>query len=251
MRKTVELLIDEEQEMSGVEAVSLVKFPAIETDFVFFSKDVGKKVEFALDEEKRMVIGPALIPDKLIMRLDENNEEYDVYFSKETVRQIMEKFMREERTNEATEEHEKPVNNITFVESWLVEDSEKDKSALYGFNLPVGTWMIASKVYNNDVWEKVKNKQLRGYSIEGYFTDKLVEMMKGKLCKNCPEDKIIIEQLKEILLEEVKPDAMLNGMPLFKSFQAAKMYGEIFHNTNKFETVYLNGSILYATKINK
>ena len=123
------------------------------------------------------------------MRLDENNEEYDVYFSKETVRQIMEKFMREERTNEATEEHEKPVNNITFVESWLVEDSEKDKSALYGFNLPVGTWMIASKVYNDDVWEKVKNKQLRGYSIEGYFTDKLVEMMKGKLCKNCPEER--------------------------------------------------------------
>ena len=248
MRKKVELLIDEDEPISGIEAVSLVRFPAIETDFVYLSSKADKKMTFAVDEEKQMLVGPALIPDKLIMRLDENDQEYDVYFSKETVAQAMELFMQEARTNEHTLEHQSKIDGVTVVESWLVEDSQKDKSALYGFNLPVGTWMLSVKVNNNAIWQKVKNREVRGFSIEGYFTDRLVEMNKGTLCRNCPEDKEIINKLKSILLEEVTPSAKLNGQPLFNRAQDAQLWGEIFYNQTGFTAVKLNGKTLYASK---
>ena len=101
MRKQVELLI-EDDEMNFISAVSLVRFPAIEQNWVYLSATQDKKMQFATDDEKRMLIGPALIPDKLIMRLDEDDKEYDVFFSKETVRHAMELFMQEARTNEST-----------------------------------------------------------------------------------------------------------------------------------------------------
>lgn len=248
MRKKVELLIDEEEPISGIEAVSLVRFPAIETDFVYLSSDADKKMSFAMDDEKQMLIGPALIPDKLILRLDENDEEYDVYFSKETVRQAMELFMVEARTNESTLEHASKIDGVTVVESWLIEDSKKDKSALYGFDLPQGTWMLSVKVNNKDIWQKVKNRDVRGFSIEGYFTDRLVEMKRGKLCKNCPQDEKIIAELKSILLEEVQPAGVLNGQPLFSRSQDAQMWGETFYNRTGFSVVKLNGQTLYAAK---
>ena len=248
MRKKVELLIDEDEPISGIEAVSLVRFPAIETDFVYLSSKADKKMTFAVDEEKQMLVGPALIPDKLIMRLDENDQEYDVYFSKETVAQAMELFMREARTNEHTLEHQSKIDGVTVVESWLVEDSQKDKSALYGFNLPVGTWMLSVKVNNKSIWEKVKKREVRGFSIEGYFTDRLVEMNKGTLCRNCPEDKEIIEQLKSILLEEIQPTDVLNGQPLFKKSEEAQLWGEVFNNRTGYTAVKLNGQLLFAAK---
>ncbi len=248
MRKKVELLIDEDEAISGIEAVSLVRFPAIETDFVYLSSSADKKMCFALDEEKQMLIGPALIPEKLILRLDENDEEYDVFFSKETVAQAMELFMREARTNESTLEHNTKIDGVTVIESWLVEDSKKDKSALYGFDLPVGTWMIATKVNNKEIWEKVKNREVRGYSIEGYFTDRLVEMKRGKLCKNCPQDEKIIQQLMSLILEEVKPAGTFNGQPVFRRSQDAVLWSETFYNRTGFTTVELNGVTHYMAK---
>ena len=248
MRKQVELLIDETEEITGIEAVSLVRFPAIETDFVYLSKVKDNRMAFAMDEDKRLLVGPALIPEKLIMRLDEDDKEYDVFFSKETVRQAMELFMREARTNEHTLEHNSNIEGVTVVESWLVEDSVKDKSSLYGFDLPVGSWMLSVKVNNLDVWEKVKAKEVRGFSIEGYFTDRLVEMTKGSLCKNCPDDETIIAELKSILLDEVQPSAVLNGQPLFLKAQDAQLWGEMFYNQTGYRAIELNGKTLYAAK---
>jgi hypothetical protein len=248
MRKQVELLIDETEEITGIEAVSLVRFPAIETDFVYLSKVKDNRMAFAMDEDKRLLVGPALIPDKLIMRLDEDDKEYDVFFSKETVRQAMELFMREARTNEHTLEHNSKIEGVTVVESWLVEDSKKDKSSLYGFDLPIGSWMLSVKVNNLDVWEKVKAKEVRGFSIEGYFTDRLVEMTKGRLCKNCPDDEVIIAELKSILLDEVQPSAVLSGQPLFLKAQDAQLWGEMFYNQTGYRAIELNGKTLYAAK---
>ena len=162
MRRQVELLIDED-ELTGIEAVSLVRFPAIEENWVYLSATQDKKMQFATDDEKRLLIGPALIPEKLIMRLDEDDEEYDVFFSKETVRHAMELFMQEARTNESTLEHQSKIDGVTVVESWLIEDKKMDKAALYGFDLPMGTWMLSVKVNNPDIWEKVKAKDVRGF----------------------------------------------------------------------------------------
>jgi hypothetical protein len=131
--RTVELLIDEEQEDFGVEAISLVKFPAIEENFVYFNKE--QKLTLAkVDEDKQLLIGPALIPDKMIPRYDDmKEEEFEVYFSKETVEQAAELFMRQKRNDEYTVEHRAKVDGLSIFESWIVADADRDKANVYGF----------------------------------------------------------------------------------------------------------------------
>lgn len=178
-RKLVELLIEEDQDAFGVEAISLVKFPAIEENFIFFSKDKKQKALSlaAIDEDKRTLIGAALIPDKNIPRYDEmSDEEYDVFFSQDTVKLASELFLKSNRTNEHTFEHQEKVDGVSVVESWIVEDPEMDKSKHYGMSMPVGTWMVRVHVGNDEMWEAVKEGSIRGFSIEGFFVDSVQEM---------------------------------------------------------------------------
>jgi len=182
-RKLVELIIGDETEGLPVEAISLVKFPAIEENFVFFSK--GKNTLAlslaAIQEDKRTLIGPALIPEKEIPRFDDNTgEEYDVYFSESTVRQASEMYMMNSRTNSHTFEHERPVEDVHVVESWIVEEPSMDKSKHYGMEMPKGTWMVRVQVANDEMWEEVRNGSIRGFSIEGYFIDSVEEMSERK-----------------------------------------------------------------------
>ena len=163
--KTIELLIDEEMELSGITAVSLVRFPAIEENFVFFNRG-DKYIMAKVDEAKRMLVGPALIPEKRIARYnEEEDEEYEVYFSVETVRQASQLYMKEEKTNSHTYEHVDDISGLTVVESWLIEDPKRDKAALYGFDLPVGTWMLSMKIWDENIWNAIIEKDVRGFSI--------------------------------------------------------------------------------------
>ncbi len=175
-RRLVELVIDEESERFGVEAISLVEFPAIEENWVFFNKDNFLSLA-KLDEEKKTLVGAVLIPEKEIPRYDQElDEEYVVYFSKETIKQAQELFMSSLRNNNATYEHKVPIQGLSVVESWIKEDEKYDKSSQFGFDkMPIGTWFVKMKISNDEIWEKVKNKEVKGFSIEGYFTDKLIE----------------------------------------------------------------------------
>lgn len=178
-RKLVELIIGDEYEGLPVEAISLVKFPAIEENFLFFNKGGHQKALSlaAIDEEKRTLVGPALIPDKEIPRFDDaTGEEYDVYFSKDTVKQASELYMKHNRTNEHTFEHQTPVDNVHVVESWLVEDPNVDKAKAYGMDMPKGTWMVRVQCANDEMWQQVKAGEIRGFSIEGYFIDRIEKM---------------------------------------------------------------------------
>lgn len=213
--RTVELLIDEEQEDFGVEAISLVKFPAIEENFVYFNKE--QKLTLAkVDEDKQLLIGPALIPEKMIPRWDESaQEEFEVYFSKETVEQAAELFMRQKRNDEYTVEHRDKVQGLSIFESWIVADKDRDKAAVYGFDVPDGTWMVSVKVHNGEVWSDVKDKKYRGFSIEGYFIDKLIKM----------ED-VTVEAVAEAIREVLEPVAFLDGKPLFETALEANLMAE-------------------------
>ena len=175
-RRLVELVIDEESERFGVEAISLVEFPAIEENWVFFNKDNFLSLA-KLDEEKKTLVGAVLIPEKEIPRYNQElDEEYVVYFSKKTIKQAQELFMSSLRNNNATYEHKVPIQGLSVVESWIKEDEKYDKSSQFGFDkMPIGTWFVKMKIDNDEVWEKVKNKEVKGFSIEGYFTDKLIE----------------------------------------------------------------------------
>jgi len=137
---------------------------------------------FALNVDEQVVVGPLMIPDKLILRIDQEGNPYHVFFSKDTVKAIANKMMRSKLLDKMNIEHnpDRPVEGY-MMETWIVEDSMKDKSALYGFDLPEGTWVGMYKVENEDVWELVKQKQVKGFSIEGFFSDKLVQAKKENI----------------------------------------------------------------------
>ncbi len=191
--KIVELILDEEQMLSGVQAISIVEHPAIESDFITLSKEQEIKLA-EVDSEKRILMGPALIPNKTIFRTN-GEEEYYIYFSKDTVRKASELFLTKGNQNKSTLEHNFELEGLSVVESWIVE-SEKDKSQAYGLNVPEGTWMVSMKVYNDEVWDSyVKTGKVKGFSIEGYFADKV------NMSRQISLDDIIseVEQEEELL----------------------------------------------------
>lgn len=171
--KLIELIIDEEMELSGIDAISIVESPAIEEDFIAL-KTEQKEYKFAeVDKEKKIIMGAMLVPDKPIYRRDENEGEYYIYFSKNTIRKAMELFFQNGNQSNATFEHMESITGLTMVESWIVEDTDKDKSKLYELNVPVGTWMGTIKVNNDKIWNDfIKTGKVKGFSIEGYFADK-------------------------------------------------------------------------------
>ena len=168
--KVYELFIEEDSEFSGIDAISIVEEPAIEEDFITLSAD---KVQLAkVDDEKRILMGAALVPNRKIYRNSED-EEYYIFFSEKTVRKASELFLARGKQNNSTLEHEYNIKGLSVVESWIVEDETNDKSKLYNLNVPVGTWMVSVKVNNEQIWEEfVKTKRVKGFSIEGFFTDK-------------------------------------------------------------------------------
>ena len=169
--RIVELLLDEESLQAGIQAISIVESPAIEEDFVALKEE--ERVELkTIDEDKRVLLGAALVPNKPIYRRS-GEDEYYIYFSQDTVRKASELFFINGNQNKATLEHQIDITGLSVVESWIIE-GEQDKSKMYGMNLPVGTWMVSMKVHNDEIWnDYVKNGRVKGFSIEGYFVDKV------------------------------------------------------------------------------
>jgi len=195
--KIVELLIDENSEELAIDAISLVTAPAIEQNLVFFGKQKNHLTFAKVDEEKRMLISPALIPNKQIFRHDPNtSSDYYVYFSKETVAKASQLYLKHNNHHKATYQHQDRVSGVLTVESWIIEDSKLDKSTLYGFSLPVGTWMVKMHIENEELWQEIKSGTLKGLSIEGYFTNKFEQMNKTE-----PTNEEILAALNEIIEE--------------------------------------------------
>lgn len=198
--RIVELLIDENELFSGIEAISIVDSPAIEENFIALSEQ--KKIQLAeVDKEKKILMGAALIPNKNIYRTD-GKDEYYIYFSEDTVRKASELFFMRGNQNKSTLEHEAELNGLTVVESWIIEDEVHDKSRKYGLDMPVGTWMVSMKVNNDEVWnDYVKTGKVKGFSIEGYFTDK-VDMSKIEALEEESEAKEILLEIANTILED-------------------------------------------------
>jgi hypothetical protein len=189
--RIIELILDEEDLDAGVEAISIVESPAIESDFVALKNQEIKLAE--VDKEKKILMGALLIPNKPIYR-NGSEGEYYIFFSKDTIVKASQMFLQNGNQSRSTLEHAQALNGLTLVESWIVEDKAKDKTALYGLDVPVGTWMGSVKVNNEDVWnEYVKTNKVKGFSIEGYFADKM----------EAPKE-AIEEQMAEQLLSKIK-----------------------------------------------
>ena len=176
--KIVELVISDDNQELAIDAISLVTSPAIESEFVFFGKEKNNLTFAKVDEEKRMLVSPALIPNKQIFRHDPNTDsDYYVYFSKDTVRKASELYLKHNNHHKATYQHQDRVSGVLTVESWIKE-GDSDKSKLYGYDLPNGTWFVKMKIENDELWQKIKAGELKGLSIEGYFTNKFEQMQK-------------------------------------------------------------------------
>ncbi len=194
--KIVELILDEEQEEGGIEAISIVESPAIESDFVALRAEEVKLAE--LDKDKKILLGALLIPNKPIYRKGEEGDYY-IFFSKDTVEKASQMYLKNGYQNSTTLEHAQALKGLTLVESWIVEDKVHDKSVKYGLDVPIGTWMGAVKVNNDEIWnEYVKTNKVKGFSIEGYFADKM-ERPKEKIQDNLSKEDKIIKEIIEIL----------------------------------------------------
>lgn len=189
--RIVELILDEESEL-GIEAISVVENPAIEEDFIALKSQEFKLAE--IDGERRILMGALLIPNKPIYRRN-GEDEYYIYFSKDTVLKASQMYLMNSKQNNSTLEHQHQLEGLSLVESWIVEDKVHDKSVKYGMDLPLGSWVGSVKVNNDQIWnEFVLTGKVKGFSIEGYFADKMER----------PNDQTIKDELAQIEEEEAE-----------------------------------------------
>jgi hypothetical protein len=197
----IELVLDEDNNEIGIEAISVVENPAIEEDFVALNGNIIELKE--ADKERKLLVGALLVPNKPIYRRS-GDEEYYIYFSKDTVVKASQMYLMNGNQSKATLEHEHDINGLTLVESWIVEDEVHDKSRKFGMNVPLGTWMGSVKVNNDEVWNDfVKTGKVKGFSIEGYFADRM-ERPKEPIADLQEELAAIEEAEAEYMLSQIK-----------------------------------------------
>ena len=173
---------------SLVYAVSLVQDPAMESGYEFFN---ATRIQLA-DDEKRVVVGAVLVPDKDIYRYDENTGmEYFLSFSRKAVRELSEKFLRDGFANNWTLDHERGAEGLYTVESWLKSDMERDKSVALGIDpsLPIGTWFMTTKINDDSIWKEVKDGRWSGFSVEAYVSLLETEFSKQEKNEEMNEEK--------------------------------------------------------------
>ena len=149
-----------------LENIAIVEAPAIQIDFLCFNKE--KQYAFT-DNSKHILTGPFLIPEKRILRYDEQGTPFNIYFSKSTVEKIAYEFMNSDKIHAFNLAHEKDTDKLTLIESWVKVD-ENDKSTALGIDVPVGTWLGSVKVNDDKIWKDIMAGKYNGFSIAGLFS---------------------------------------------------------------------------------
>lgn len=184
-----------EKEDAGVYAVSLVETPAMEDTWLAL-KEHPKEIQFsAVNDEKRLLLGAVLIPNKKVYRNMDGHEFY-ITFNEQTIEKTAHNFFKNGFQNNSSENHEVKLEGVSFVESWIVENPETDKSKAFGKTYEKGTWVAMAKVDNNEAYEKAKNGKLNGFSIDGLFSLKEVMLNQDTMSEKA---KTFIEELKEAI----------------------------------------------------
>jgi hypothetical protein len=255
--KVIELLLSEE-EQAYLDSVSIVDNPAIERNFIAFSKDVPAKLYF--NDEKMIVLGPAMVPNKRIPRTDDNGELYFVYFSPETIRVAADLFLKKNKASKNNINH-RPVysDKLHVMESWIKE-SNNDKSTDYGYkDLPVGTWFVSMKVDDMDTWKKIKAGELNGFSVEGAFMfgPEQLEAMEfarykkkykdvrtryRKAYKGLSEDEKRQMDVLIYMIEEIGNDEYDDPQAAVARSRELGLEGRIHSHTDNGRTYYMPGS---------
>ena len=194
----------------GIDKISLVESPAVEQSFLYFNSDKEKeKIKMAIiNDEQQIITGLIMRPQKLIYRRNEKTgESFYVFFTEETVRQTAELYLKNYKQKDINEEHSKDVNDIYLFESWLVEDPKNDKADALGLEAIKGDWYGTMRVSNKDIWKKIKDGLLTGYSIEGTFLSTF-NMVERQL-NDCEKIQFLLSIVDKELSDEDKIKEMI------------------------------------------
>ncbi|WP_313553009.1 XkdF-like putative serine protease domain-containing protein [Sphingobacterium multivorum] len=184
-RKLYELKINPSIGMD-VNVISIVDSPAVESSFLAFSKQ-EKKETFAVANDDRMeLIGVAMIPDKIIPRFDGvTKEEYDVFFSKDTIRTIAQNYFYSGYQHSINLQHSDTFVNAHVWQSYIV-DSAMGLNAPKGIEAIDGTWVVGVQLDKSDtgaqkLWKFIKDGTYTGFSVEGYFINQLTQNFNSQI----------------------------------------------------------------------
>lgn len=176
---------------SDVYCISLVQDPAIEVNYVALSKE--KPLQILLEkEDKHIIVGCALVPDKPIYRRD-GDEEFYIQFSAETIEKLAHNYLANDRVYSFSTDHKDVADDVYIIETWL-KTSENDKSKDYGLDAPIGSWMVMAKVENEEIWKRIREGELQGFSIEAVVDLKEIN---NKIINNmAKENKVELEAVE-------------------------------------------------------
>ncbi len=215
MLKTYEATFKENSE--GVFSISLVNDPATQETFIALSKQ--KEIKLAeVDKEQRILMGLVLQPDQLIYR-NQGGEEFNIVFSEDTIKELSSNFLKQGFQLNSKLEHDAPIQDISIVESWIVENPKVDKSTNFGMEYPKGSGMATMKIDNDEIW----NDYVKTGKVQGFSVDAMVDLKEVNLKSNiemAEEKKTFADQVNEVLVnlglvkektEEVKLASVMSG----------------------------------------
>ena len=193
---------------SLVYAISLVECPAIESNFVYLSEE--KPIQVCLEQdEKHMVFGAVLIPDKPIYRYNQE-EEYYLRFPKETIEVLAHEYLQNDNIYSFTQQHKENADGVSIIESW-VKTSNNDKSVDLGIDAPIGTWFVGAKIDNEEIWQGIKDGSMKGFSVESFLN--FDEIMMNKQENKMTEEKLEMVEVNEsfwMRIAEIIKNALKN-----------------------------------------
>lgn len=218
--ETLEMTINDEAK-HGVYAISVVSDPAMESNFIALNKQLENVKLSSLDEERRVLMGVVMIPNKLIYREDfAGRDKVNIFFSEKTVRETSELFLKNGMQGNSTLEHTLGMEGNTVVESWIKEDDVNDKSVKFGIQAPIGSWIVSMKMDDDTAFEMAKKGQLKGFSLEGLF-QQVTELKEVKSKSNKMSDKTILEKVADLINGDKSEDKNKgNQIDLSKYVQA-------------------------------
>ncbi len=252
---------------SGVYALSCVENPAMQDEWIRLKKE---ELRFsAIDEEKRILLGAALIPNKDILRTNpETGESFHIFFDEKTIEKTAHDFIKNGFQGNSTVDHEVKLEGVSVVETWIVEDPETDKAKTFGKTYPKGTWVAMMKVYDDKTWQDAKEGKINGFSIDGLFGLKQInlkteEMSDEKVANSIFEKLKVLFKKDELKLGQIKlkdgkttlefeGDSPEVGKPIFlltedKENKVRAPKGS--HETETGEMVHVDSNGLVAEKV--
>jgi len=207
-----EAVIDETDESTGFKLISIVRDPAIGVKAMCFSEMDKIEIKLKIVEDKQLLIGPALIPDLKIYRNDQYGEYYTI-FRAEQIRKMVERFNKNGSNKKINFNHSNKMIDAYIMQDFIIEDPVYNNARAYGYdNLPVGTYFIVCKVEDKKFWDSyVKSEGFSGFSVEGLFGMRLIELSKNF---DMELEEIVqeIDYLSEII-EDIEGEFVINPGP--------------------------------------